>query len=84
MTPYQRKLARHALGLPTPANRSYRNRYFSAPEGQAFQAWEEMAAAGEAEPGVRDGQSTVFFCLTKTGAAQALDAGETLDPEDFA
>ena len=29
MTPEQRKLARHALGLPSKTNRSYRN-YFDA------------------------------------------------------
>lgn len=84
MTPAQRELARHALGLPNPSGRSYRNRYFVATQSACADQWREMAAAGEAERGEPGHKaSSTFFCLTRKGAELALDPRESLCPEDF-
>jgi hypothetical protein len=82
MTPEQRKLARHALGLPNKYRRSYRNRYFAAPGSAAASAWADLVARGAA---AREGgdKPNIFFYLTHSGALAALDPGERLDPEDF-
>ncbi len=86
MTPEQRKLARHALGLPAArpvaGGRSYRNRYYVSPtiEGrptQAYQDWAQMVAAKEAA------SNGGYFALTLKGAKAALYPGEALDAEDF-
>lgn len=79
MTPEQRALARHALGLPNAAQRSYRNRYFTGPIDQH---WDAMVDAGEAMVEPRSGGQRMFW-LTRNGAMAALDAGESLCPEDF-
>jgi hypothetical protein len=82
MTPRQRELARHALGLPNERDRSYRNR-FCCSSGANFDDWMAMAEAGEARF-VDPGTSTMrWFALTETGAREALQPLETLDPEDF-
>lgn len=78
MTPEQRKLARHALGLPNDQKRSYRNRYFTHATSPV---WVAMKAAGEAD-GRANGPGD-FWWLTIKGAELALDPGETLDREDF-
>lgn len=84
MTPAQRELARHALGLPNDRRRSYRNRYFTPANGEVAEQWRAMVAAGEAEGGKPAGKiSSLFFCLTRKGAELALDARECLCPEDF-
>ena len=46
MTPAQRSLARHALGLPNGRNRSFRNRYVVPPHDPAHAGWVKMVAAG--------------------------------------
>mgnify|MGYP001563449721 CR=1 FL=1 len=82
VTPFQRKLARHALGLPNDRKQSYRNRYYSAKEGEAASAWADLVAQGLAARD--DAQATnVCFYLTGSGALAALDPGESLDREDF-
>ena len=84
MTPAQRSLARHALGLPNGRNRSYRNRCVVPPQTPAHAEWIKMVAAGWARD-VR-GKSTGAgdsFCLTLEGAGLAVEPGEELDPEDF-
>lgn len=84
MTPAQRELARHALGLPNAARRSYRNRYFAVAGGAAAEQWQSMCAAGEAEGGDPGHKvSSLFFCLTHKGAQLALEPRESLCPEDF-
>jgi hypothetical protein len=77
----QRRLARHALGLPNSRKRSYRNRYFTTQKGEAFNAWLGMADRQLA--GFQDAGSQVFFWLTRVGAEAALERGESLDTEDF-
>jgi hypothetical protein len=84
MTPEQRRLARHALGLPNRFQRSYRNRYLAPATGQAREAWQAMTSAGFAEQGANQGErGLTWFCLTRKGAEAALDEGERLDAEDF-
>lgn len=82
MTPSQREMARHALGLTDGRKISYRNRYVASLCSLREMAWDDLVRAGMAERG-RDGASSVGFCLTEAGARLALEPGETLDPEDF-
>lgn len=82
MTPQQRTLARHALGLTDGRKQSYRNSYVAALHSFHEMAWDDLVRAGMAERGL-DRKSTVGFCLTEAGARAALDPGEMLDPEDF-
>lgn len=85
MTPRQRKIARHMLGLPTEHKRSYRNRYIIGSKGRGYGVLMRM---------VRDGLATRerfgahpdnrwCFALTKAAALSVLEPGETLDDEDF-
>lgn len=88
MTPKQRKLARHALGLPNRARRSYRNRFVATYcEGGDYDQWSEMTDAGLAERAPvltgSQGRKRARFWLTEVGARAALDPGETLCREDF-
>ena len=86
MTPHQRMLARHALGLPNEGKRSFRNRYITAPGTREHASWEEMVAAREAvkTPGDEMGLGrNDHFRLRHLAAKAACDPGETLDPEDF-
>lgn len=82
MTPSQRKMARHALGLDGRRKRSYRNRYVAALGGDIEDQWNDLCRRGLAERGTT-GWAFVGFCLTDDGAREALDPGEILDPEDF-
>lgn len=79
MTPTQRELARHALGLPNKMRKSYRNRFVAGAGHGDYGDWTQMAADGNAEMRVGDS----LFWLTEQGARQALDQGEVLDEEDF-
>lgn len=87
LTPAQKKLARHALGLDNPDARgkSYRNRYFAPIIGDDTCEWHAMKDAGYAEiASGRAGVSTgPMFYLTETGARLALNNGERLCSEDF-
>lgn len=83
MTPEQRKLARHALGLDNPnaKGRSYRNRYYA---GRGHEAWGTLhEMVGQGWMNLVDVGGRSMFWLTMVGAKLALDPGETLDPEDF-
>lgn len=84
MTPEQKPLARHALGLPNRVKTSYRNRFYAgamdAPE------WRAMVAAGLANSEPVSHTSIpdyTFFWLTPEGATAALEKGEKLCAEDF-
>jgi hypothetical protein len=81
MSPKQRELARHALGLPNERGQSYRNRYYAGPGHHAYEHWRAMIEAGDADRQAR-GASDLFW-LTDKGARAALDKGERLCPEDF-
>lgn len=86
MTPEQKKLARHALGLPNTARRSYRNYYVVGPGGAAFEDWEKMVVSSEAQRSTTwksPTYGTFCFFLTEVGACQALEPREYLDREDF-
>lgn len=84
MTPRQKQLARHALGLDGSRKQSYRNRFFAGPGHADFADWQELVATGfarEREPNaVRPDHA---FWLTREGADAALNKGERLCPEDF-
>ena len=80
MTPRQRELARHALGLPNTSRRSYRNRFLT---GGACPDWRALEAAGLAEAGKTDDLGRAWFWLTRAGAEAALAPGERLCSEDF-
>ena len=86
MTPQQRELARHALGLPNDDRLSYRNHFVAGPGHADYTTWLEMVAAGYAVR--RDGSKLPFggsdmFRLTYAGAISARNPGETLDQEVF-
>ncbi len=80
MSPEERDLARHALGLSKRKRRSWRNHFVCATDPH----WERLVEAGlatvrrSAEPG---GMHT--YRLTRDGAEAALEPGDSLDPEDF-
>jgi len=82
MTPEQKTLARHALGLPNDAHKSYRNRFFAANDGRAWKEWQEMVGRGLADAHA-DSPGRTFFALTPAGALAALISGERLCQEDF-
>jgi hypothetical protein len=82
MTPRQRELARHALGLTDGREKSYRNRYVAALHSLHEMIWDDLVHAGMARRG-KDGTSHVGFYLTEVGARAALEQGEILDTEDF-
>lgn len=85
MTPEQRELARHALGLPNDRNMSYRNRFCAGtghddlPDwcAMVFRGWAAASAPQKSLGGDR------MFWLTMDGANLAINPGERLDPEDF-
>lgn len=85
MTPAQIAIARHALGLPNRNKMSFRNRFCAGPGHTDHPKWDAMVRAGAAKvmrnAGGLGGQDT--FSMTLAGAKAALEAGETLCPEDF-
>ena len=85
LKPAHRDLARHALGLPNKRSRSYRNHFVTGEGSTDYAPWIEMVAAGLAKrwKGNEMTGGDDLFRLTKTGAIQALNKGEHLDPEDF-
>lgn len=85
MTPIQKKLARHALGLPNERRQSYRNRYYAAEGTQEYRSWMAMCRKGLADraPHKATLRRPRFFWLTLTGAWAAILPSETLDREDF-
>lgn len=85
MTPRQKELARHALGLDGRRKQSYRNRFWAGPGHDDFGEWQQMVKDGLAyvskpDPGYRPDHA---FWLTHSGAEAALNKGERLCPEDF-
>lgn len=81
LTPRQREMARHALGLPNRAKRSFRNRYFTVRGTPKHDAWMDLVHRGYAL--ILSGAPLDEFTLTRAGADVALERGESLCPEDF-
>jgi len=83
MTPSQKELARHALGLPNKKNTSYRNHFCAGPGHTAWENWQNMVANGYAikTDGPHWGGNSMFF-LTLKGALLAREAKEHLSRED--
>jgi hypothetical protein len=81
LTPRERELAIHALGLDR-RKFSYRN-YYVVGSGDDYATWRDMEQRGLAESWLPKGQTMVWFRLTHAGALAALEPGETLDSEDF-
>lgn len=83
MTPEQRDLARHALGLPNSKRKSYRNHFVTGAGSLDYDHWQAMVAAGDATR--RDGNELTggddLFRLTRQGAEAARNRGESLDPK---
>ncbi|MDF3413251.1 hypothetical protein HKX54_02195 [Sulfitobacter sp. M57] len=85
MTPKQRDLARHALGLPNNDKQSYRNRFVTNSGCPDHKEWMQMVAKGHAwrRAGSELTGSDDLFGMTLNGARAALERRETLCPEDF-
>ena len=83
MTPSQRDLARHALGLPNPQRRTSRNRYLIPKDGPDYVQWLEMIDNGEALLVSPPTSSLACFALTIKGGQLAIREREQLDPADF-
>ena len=82
MTPRQRELARHAIGLPNDKRQSYRNRFIAGRGHVDFADWMAMVNDGHAVKRDMAGPNYSFH-LTHKAATQALEPGERLDREDF-
>lgn len=86
ISPSQKGLARHALGLGRNHKVSYRNN-FVAPKGTAqHDDWTKLVMAGYAvkhreRPAIFGGSD--LFSLSRVGAEKVLLPGENLGPEDF-
>ena len=85
MTPEQKALARHALGLPHRSRKSWRN-HFVADEGSAdYETWRQLVELGFARRragNALSGGGDVFW-LTRAGADRAIEPGEKLGIEHF-
>lgn len=81
LSPEERGLARHALGLPNRRGRMSRRNHFVSP---TCPHWERLVAAGlaTARRSAEAGGSHTYR-LTWAGAEAALEPGERLDPRDF-
>jgi hypothetical protein len=85
MTPVQRDLARHALGLDGRRKVSYRNHFVTGEGSVDHPHWLAMVEAGHAWR--RKGNELTggddLFGLTRSGAALALNDGEIIDVGDL-
>ncbi|MER8990440.1 hypothetical protein [Mesorhizobium sp. M0678] len=85
MTPVQRDLARHALGLDGRHKETFRNYFVTGERSTDHPHWLAMVEAGHATR--RSGSLLTggddFFRMTRAGAKLALDPGETLNPYTF-
>lgn len=82
MTPEQRRLARHALGLDN-SKTVYRNRFVAAWKSPDDEQWAELCKAGFAVRTYRGGRDECTYALTLDGALTAMERSEIL-PRDFA
>ena len=80
LTPAERHLGRHALGLGGRRRVSWRNHYVCGTHVD----WERLVRSGLAT--VRRSSEPAglhTYRLTRAGAEAALEPGEGLDPQDF-
>lgn len=78
MTPRQREIARHMLGLKDGNRKSYRNRFVADIGHHDYEVLIEMLLAG-----YLTAHDERYWHLTRVAAESVLRPGETLDPEDF-
>lgn len=87
MNAEQKRMARHALGLPNNTRRSYRNHYVIGPGAPDHAEWSGLVSKGMAEMSEgkprETGHRMDCFFLTRAGAEAALEGKEKLCPEDF-
>lgn len=83
MTPRQRELARHSLGLPNKQKKSYRNRFYASKGHKDFPDWTALVSQGLAKRYPCFARTDDIFMLTLKGARSALNQGEALCSEDF-
>ena len=82
MTPKQRDLARHALGLPNKKKTAYRNHYCIEPGSPDYLQWEDLVSKKMAVKALGGKEwSGDFFYLTFSGAKAALWGDEHLSRE---
>lgn len=85
MTPEQKALARHALGLPNVLGLSYRNHYVTGPGSVDYAQWMDLVKSGHAKwrAGSELSGGDPVFWLTRAGAKLVLRGDECLREEDF-
>lgn len=85
LSPMQRSAARHALGLPNSAGRTWRNHFVTGEGSTDHRLWMRLVDRGLARrmKGSPLTGGDDLFSLNRTGAQAALNLGESLDPEDF-
>ena len=83
ITPKQRDLMRHALGLPNKKNETYRNHFCLAEGGDGYTDLEDLVTRGLAVK-AKGGASWVgdFFYLTLNGARAVLTPKEHISREE--
>lgn len=83
MTPQQKELARHALGLPNKRKTSYRNYFMTGSGSTDYPIWMGMVEQGDALSGAHAFSDDMCFWLTPQGAIGALSSGEMLRFDEF-
>jgi hypothetical protein len=85
MTPEQKEIARHMLGLPNKQRRSYRNRFCGGEGHSDYPILIAMQEQGYLMRVPAKRMSTVedMWFLAPFAARLALNKDETLCPEDF-
>lgn len=83
LTPREKELARHALGLDGRRKRSCRNGVRVVASTAHGKAWTGLVERGLAKSYRAKGARITDFYLTRAGAEAALNPDESLDEEDF-
>lgn len=83
LTTEERRLARHALGLTNLSHRAYRNCFAAARRTPDYATWRGMVDQGYALRWPWFYSYGDHFRLTPRGVELALNAGETVGPEEL-
>lgn len=83
LTTEERRLARHALGLPNAHRRAHRNRFAANRSSRDYAVWRGLVDRGYAVRWPWFYSYGDHFRLTPAGVELALNAGETIDPEEM-